>query len=465
MIHFILPIYVTNAGTEKIIINQICYIEKMKLYQQLKALPQKISLHIKIAIISWITRTITAFIQLLNIRILISYLGTDLYSSFVILTSLYGWFALFECGIGSSLQNFISEQNAKDEDYNNYLHATVVLLLIVIIMSIPFIILIADPLQKFLFKNNAQFTGQPTFLLLLVGLFYVIQSLCSVAYRVYYAEQRGHLSSIYPAIGSTVSFLGLLTIDYFNIKKGNLTLSLVVFIVPGLSPALYSFFDIFIRKQNFFRNNLDLIAFKSLIRRSYKFAVFALFAAMVLQLDYIIMSRILQPKDITIYNIISKVYFFMHFFYAAVLLALWPNCTELLTKKEWKKVNSLIKIHILAGITLIIIGTITFILSRNLINSILVPDKNLNIYISTILFFCFYYILRIWTDTYATMLQSMSKLKVFWLYVPVQGLISIAGQYYFGIKFGINGILIGLLLSFLLVPVWILPKVYYKIAR
>jgi len=85
--------------------------------------------------------------------------------------------------------------------------------------------------------------------------------------------------------------------------------------------------------------------------------------------------------------------------------------------------------------------------------------------VKTIALFGFYYCIRIWTDTYSMLLQSMSKLKIFWIYVPIQGIISFTAQYLCAIKFGLNGIIIGLITSFLFTAVWVLPLAYTVISR
>jgi O-antigen/teichoic acid export membrane protein len=46
-------------------------------------------------------------------RTLLLYLGEERYAVYVIVYSLIGWFSLCDLGIGSAVQNFISECRAK----------------------------------------------------------------------------------------------------------------------------------------------------------------------------------------------------------------------------------------------------------------------------------------------------------------------------------------------------------------
>jgi len=422
--------------------------------------------HLKVASVAWVTRIITAVIQVFSVRILISYLGTELYAGFAILTSLAGWFALAEFGLGSTLQNYVSEYRVKNKEIE-YLYNTVVPgVFFLFIISIIILLIISIPLQLFLFKNlSSSLFSQPLYITGMIGFFYILTALGGIAYRVYYGEQRGYLSNIYPAIGSIISFFLLIMIDALNIYKGSLALALVVFILPTALTALYAFYNVFFNNKAISLAKFDKQTAKEIFSTAYKFAGFAFMSASVLQIDYIVMSRVLVPDDITIYNIISKVFFLIYFVYTAVLMALWPTCAELLEKNRIIKVNNLIKKHLFSGIFIVAAGTIFFICTNRLISNVLSSGKIYKLPLYTIILFGIYYAFRTWSDTYAIILQSMSKIKIFWIYVPFQGIISFIAQYTLGNCLGLNGILIGISISFLATSVWILPLTYYKIIQ
>jgi len=71
--------------------------------------------HVKVAAVSWTCKIITASIQVISIRLLITNLGAEQYAGYAILTSLISWFSLFEFGLSPSLQNFISESRQATE--------------------------------------------------------------------------------------------------------------------------------------------------------------------------------------------------------------------------------------------------------------------------------------------------------------------------------------------------------------
>ena len=68
-----------------------------------------------------------------------------------------------------------------------------------------------------------------------------------------------------------------------------------------------------------------------------------------------------------------------------------------------------------------------------------------------------YQMVRVWSDTFAMVLQSMNALSHFWLWMPVQALLSIALQWLLAPAYGVYGVVFGLIVSFALTMVWVLP--------
>jgi len=425
----------------------------------------KIPFHLKIAIIAWTARLIMAVVQVFSVRFFISYLGVDSYAGFAIITSLGGWFALVEFGLGPTLQNFISEWQITNKDVNSIIINANVIVFTIIIITIIILSVLSNSIQAFLFGKAVTLKKQTFNIVWLAGFLYILNYLCGISYRVYYAQKKGHLSNIFPAIGSIVSFVAIIIVDLFFKQKGDLFLSILLFIGPTTFMAMIAYYDVFLKEGRLSLNKFDKSIIILILSRSYKFAIFSTLAAIVLYTDYIVMSRVLSPIDIIKYNIISKIYMFIFFIYSAILMALWPQLTKLLKKKQYEFVKKYILKHLYLGFAIIFLGTIVLLFFKNNIVIILSNAKIDTVHYSTIVLFGLYYSLRVWSDTYAVLLQSMSKMKMFIIYVPIQGVISFLCQYFCGIKFGLNGIIIGLIVSFITTSVWILPYSYKKIVK
>ena len=109
--------------------------------------------HIKVAISAWISRIGIAIVQIFTIRMLTSYLGEEKYAVYVILYSLLAWCNLSECGVGFSLQNYISESRAAQKDYSVYLKTAFQIIVILFITFLSIAFSFSSYLQNFLLSN------------------------------------------------------------------------------------------------------------------------------------------------------------------------------------------------------------------------------------------------------------------------------------------------------------------------
>jgi O-antigen/teichoic acid export membrane protein len=413
--------------------------------------------HLVVASSAWISRIITALIGIISVRTLLLYLGEERYAVYAIVYSLSGWFALCDFGIAAALQNFISECRARNESYQKYIRAALQIALILIFCFAAVMFLISPFAQE---KLLSKFTNisevKNTNILLIVGYILILSAFTNIAYRAYYAFQKGYVSNILPAIASIIAMcLIVLCNAYFPIRENILT-ALLIFTLPQLCAAFILSAKIFGSEiKNIFKVNRVIV--KELIIRALKFGGSSIMGALTIQMDYIIMSQTLNSIDIATYNILNKFFSLFLFIHAAILSAAWPVFNELFNSGKLSIIKNMVFKYILFGFCIIISGTILMYLFADNIIMFLAP--NTPIYACTYLFFLFgiYYLLRIWSDTFALFLQSINILQIIWIVSPIQAVISCLAQYWFSLKYGIGGILTGLILSFLFSSCLILP--------
>ena len=157
------------------------------------------------------------------------------------------------------------------------------------------------------------------------------------------------------------------------------------------------------------------------------------------------------------YNITSKVFAIVFFIYSAVLISLWPNCSEAVARGRWDLIRKYLGLYIALGIALVILATLAIALFREQILQILAPGGHVSLSLSLILLFGLYFVVRVWTDMFAMVLQSFSALKTFLIAVPIQALIGVVLQIVFAKRYGMQGIPVALTISFLCTVSWVLP--------
>jgi len=397
-------------------------------------------------------------IQIAIVRILLNSLGLENYAVFMLLTGLVGWFALVDMGIGVSVQNYISELRAKNQPYRALIAAGGILAMLLLFGTVIMLYFISPHiaplfLKQFSFLSDAEKTK----LFFLTGALSIGSGVGGIIYKVWYAEQKGYLSNIVPAVASGVGFIGLLLVRQAPVGE-RLFLSLTVFMTPTAFLPLAALVcqQLMNGPQHYLGTEFFSIVVQ-IMKRGLRFWLFALMAAGVLQIDYIVMSQFLDSHAITSYSISTKIFSFGFFIYSAILLALWPIFAEHIARRQWDAIRQYLKKYLIFGFIFMFVYTALLVWLMPVAVRVLAPKENIVIPLGFILVLGAYQMLRVWTDTFSTLLLSMNDLAPFWILVPLQALISAGLQWILAPRFGIYGIVWGLIGSFVCTVAWGLP--------
>ncbi|BFI63295.1 MATE family efflux transporter [Yersinia pseudotuberculosis] len=418
----------------------------------------RIPTHIIVAASAWGSRLVSIFIQFYSIKILLDLLGTEGYAVFTVIGSLVGWFLLADFGLGNSLQNQISYRRANHQEYQDLVLSAVIAIIPIFILFIILILTLSPYISEFLlggfdFLNNNQRSN----IFKVASFIFLTTSIGNLAYKIWFSEHKGWVSNIIPALSSIVGlvFLMRLPSDGSNISE-DIIFSIYCFYIPaaffGVISTLFKVIP-YLKCENFL-NKLTLFI---LIKNGGGFFLFSLLSALVLQVDYIVMSQTLVERDLVTYNIMSKTFGLINFIYAALLQSLWPVCAEASSKLRFDNFYKIEKKYISFGFIIVIVSSFTIFLLKDFIVNILAPGKDFYFPISLIILFSFYQVVRVWTDTYAMFLMSIGKLKPLWISVPFQAVLSGSLQWVGAVNYGLVGLLCGLIASFLITVSWWLP--------
>ena len=422
---------------------------------------QKIPNHIIVASSAWISKILLAFLQVYMVRLLLLLLGNDNYALFAVLTGLMGWFALSDLGLGISLQNHISEYKSGNKEYSEIVKNVIGIYSILMILAMILFYFISGYFSKIILKEFSFIDEEKKrFLFLITGELFIVMNFSSIIYKIWYAELKGYIANIVPVLGYILSVFGIYILGKYKQNFSEpLTYCIAIFLLPN---ALITFILMLLKlefKKIFFYDGLDKKMIYSVFKKGFNFWFFSIMAAGVLQIDYLVMARYLRSDEIVLYNLLSRIFIFIFFIYSSLLTALWPEISMEIYKSNIEKVKSQIKKYLGIGILYIVTATLLVVLLKDYIVNLLAPGRLIEFPVYLIIIIGFYYLIRVWTDTYTMVLQSVNILKPFWMLVPIQALISLFGQIYFVRMYRLNGILYGLILSFLLTVSWGLP--YY----
>jgi O-antigen/teichoic acid export membrane protein len=412
--------------------------------------------HVLVTVSAWLSRIVTVLAQLYSIRILIDYLGVNQYAVFALLTGLAGWFMLADCGTGVSVQNHISERRAHNQSCDELIAMGGLLAILFSVLTIFALFFISPYVAPVLLKQFSFLSiDEKERLFFLSGALSIATGIGGVSYKIWYGLQKGYLSNFVPAVAAVMSVIMLMLLKDVS-NESRLYFSLAVFMAPtALLPLLVLVLQVR-RNIKSLGASYGILA-KLIIKRALHFWIFSLLAAGVLQVDYIVIAQLLSSYDITVYNIATKVFVLVFFFYNALLFALWPVIAESIAKGEWRAVWRNTKQSIIFGTAAMFIGTMLLVWLMPVAVGVLAPKEAIIIPVGFILLLGVYQVIRVWTDTFAMLLQSMNAMTPFWILVPFQALASVGLQWVLVSHYGIYGAIWGLIGSFLLTVAWGLP--------
>ncbi|MGK0599168.1 MATE family efflux transporter [Yokenella regensburgei] len=425
-------------------------------------LTKKVPVHLWVAASSWLSRIISALIQIVSIRIIISILGADGYAAFILLSGLVAWGALSDYGVGNSLQNYISERKAANKSYNPIIVCSSIFVFSLMLVTLAILYLASPAIAGFYLKGfSVESIGDKNNLFFISMSIFCFTCFGSILFKIWYAEQKGWLANIVSCSCTTLGFLIIFSLYSLNVKI-NLLLTVICFFGPlAIIPTIFLLkFNSSLFKKNRFEKKYVRVLLGLVINRAKGFFLFSLMGTIVLQADYLVMSQKLEPADIVIYSVLMKIFGFVFFIYSALLQALWPVCVEYRVKKKWHDLNKMVYQYISIGLFLVLISSLAIYYFHNDIFSVLAPSLKTNVSWVLFLLFGIYFVLRVWSDTFVMLLQSMNYLKPLWYLVPVQAVLSLFLQWFLAGLCGIYGILGGLILSFTFTVAIVMPIIY-----
>ena len=418
--------------------------------------------HLFVAVVGWGSRVVFALVGIASIRLLSTILGPTDYAAYSVLYGLAGWFALGDLGLGPGLQNAISRFRAQQKDCQHLISSALLMVSVLLVSEIIFIFFLSPLAGPWVLgKLLVPSTGQPMVVFLAAGIVLTITGLASIQYRIWFAEQKGYWSHIVPTLGPIIGYLLVNALISIN-TPNKLFWTCLLFLAPsGLIPLLAM------------ATRLQLGIFRDLPRhfktagfllgQSKGFFLFSVLAASVLNIDNIVASQFLPADEIIGYNVLNKLFGFGLFGYSALLTALWPELTEAFAKGHLGEIRGRIQTHLFAGLLSMSIFCVIVSLFSGRILNFLCPTISWKPTTTLLLLLSFYQLVRVWTDTFAMVLQSANRVNGLLFWVPVQAFVGFFFQVALAPRMGASGISLGVLGSFLTTVGWALPRIATKL--
>ncbi|UUL82169.1 lipopolysaccharide biosynthesis protein [Sphingomonas qomolangmaensis] len=408
----------------------------------------------------WVGRIVAAVAQIGAIRILTGLLGVDGYGAFAVISGLLAWFMLADLGFGPALQNYISGQRVADKPVGTAIW-TVCLVLLAAMVALSLLWLAVAAWAGPALVGRYDTVGHREAVLAFFAFAVVATGagVSAVAMRVAFAEHRGYLAHAMTASASVLGVLGLLIFaPWFGENK--LVWALFCYFLPGWLIPMYFLARKLVKlweTGEIAGLGVNREVLSLLFPEARKFLILYALAALVNNVDFIILSQTVSADEVAVYAVFSKIFVLAFTIVNSVIGAYWPVSAEMVHRRDLSGINRVILVCFSIGASAIFLMGAMLLVTRHYIADILAPSADLALPATLIAFFVVYWIVRVWSDTFAMLVVSASKAHILSFIAAPQALMSVALGYWGAKSYGVSGLMVGMTCAFLLTTGWALP--------
>lgn len=395
-------------------------------------------------------------VSLFLVPITLNYLGVKEYGVWITLTTIIGWIAFFDIGLGHGLRNKYAEAKARqdDADVRNYV-STAFFVLIMMSAAIFILFSLASPFIDWAKVLNAPEYLAPDLKVLafvVIGMF-CIRFVANIVTTLLTADQE-------PAIPILIGFMGnlLALAVVFWITRTTSSSLLYIGIALTLSqllPLIIAFVYFFATRyrpvlpsiKHFSKHHL-----RSIFSLGIRFFLIQFTTLIIFQSNNIIIAHVSGLEKVTEFNIAYKYMNILYMAFSAFISPLWSAITEayfrndvIWIRNSFKRLNQLWVILIMAGVFLVILAPILY---RFWLHNTISPDTWL------LLLVLVYFICLCRSLLYRSFMNGVGKISLQFYVTFIESILHIPIAIILSIKWGVYGMISVMILWALINAVW-----------
>lgn len=388
----------------------------------------------------------------------INYLNTTNYGLWLTITSLIGWFAFFDIGIGNGLRNKFAEAKAKNDFRlaKSYISTAYFYISLISI----FLTIILFTLTKFVdwsevFNVKEISINELTNLMYVVIGFFNLNLIFRLILTIYIADQ---IPSVEGLIQFIIQLFLLITI-WIITKTTHSSLLLFGTIFSGLPVLILFIFTIFSFKKRYnkFRPNFKLIKrshFKEIFGVGLNFFIIQISSVILYATDNVIISHLFGPESVTPYSIAYKYFSISYIIFNIILMPYWSGITEAYVKEDFKWIK-ISMVNLVKFSLVFLIGTLIMLILSEKFYYLWIGNKVHVPQLLSILMFI-YFSMIIFMQPFVFFLNGVGKIRLQLFFSVLTALLNIPLAIFLAKNLGLG--ISGIILSTIFCS---LPGVFY----
>ena len=420
----------------------------MKLLQGFLKGNQRSVMAKKNVLASMLIKGADTLVYLLLVPLTLGYLNAYEYGIWLTLSSLLSWIDSFDIGLGNGLRNKLAAAMAEEdkEKARSYVSTTFFMLLFItgaIIVVFSFLINIVD--WYTVLNVDKSVVGNIGEVILASLLFFCLNFVLKFIGNIYQALQL-------PAVNYLINFLGhliSLIVIYALTQTTKGYLLWVAIAYSAAPPLVYLLFYpiTFTKLYPYLSPSIKYYKreyLKDLLSLSMLFFILQVMGIVLFSLSNLLISNFFGPDQVTPYNIAYRYFSVVPMVFSLLSAPLWSATTDAYIKSDmnWIKhcINRLHKFNLF----FLFVITVMVLCSKWIYIIWIGETVAISYTMSTLM--GIYTFVIIYSLSYSYFLYGMGKLRLQAINIVVVGILFYPICYFLSILFGVNGILVGMII-------------------
>ncbi len=396
---------------------------------------------------SAIIKVADTLVYLLLVPLTLGYLNAYEYGIWLTLNSMLAWINSFDIGLGNGLRNKLASALAEGdhEKARIYVSTTFFMLIFIIVVVYAVLAIGVNYIDWYKLLNVSEdYVGNLIQVVQVSLLFFCINFVLKFVGNVYQALQL-------PAFNYLISFSGhllsLIVIFIFTKLVVPGTLFWVAAIYSIAPPLVYLIaYPITFKKLypylspsfRFFKRDY----LKSLLSLSVVFFVLQIASIVLFALSNLLISNMFGPDQVTPYNIAYRYFSLVPMVFNMLITPMWSAATDAYVKNDYQWIKNsnrkIVYISFFFGVILMAMVAIS-----GVVYHLWIGDK-VQIPFAISVLMAIYTMILIWSLGYSYFLNGIGKLKLQMLCTIIAAVCFYPVCYFFGMRYGVVGILMGM---------------------
>ena len=295
-------------------------------------------------VLSFFAKGISVASSLLIVPLTIHYVNPTQYGIWLTLSSIIGWVAFFDLGLGNGLRNRFAEAKARGEmELARQYVSTAYFAVSSIVFFLFLVIIIGNTFVDWasLLNVDKSYGKELGEIFVILAFFSCMNMIAGLVCTLLTADQKAGVASLIQGIGQLLSLVAIWILT--KVSDGSLT-NLALFFA-GVPCIFTLFVSIVVYSSGKYRQmapNIHYVNF-SLIRDilglGIQFFIIYICMIIVFQMVNIVISREIGPEAVTEYNIAYKYFFVVNMLITIIVLPFWSAFTDAFQKGDfvWMK--------------------------------------------------------------------------------------------------------------------------------